>query len=162
MYRRVIGADGYPIEQVPDMFTRKDELLIQLDKTLRELLGGAPVPPGGGNGGGTPPPINFPVTTSKKLYVASIPLGATANVEVRYQFPTGTKQFALHARNGNVIRIASEPGKVATSLDPYFTLKANTAFSTEEMEVLSDPVNAFVWYFACSVASEVVEIIIGV
>jgi hypothetical protein len=159
MYKRVIGTDGYPIEQVGDILSRRDEILIQLDRTLRELLGGVPVPPGGGNGGTIPPAAPI---LSKNLYVVSVPLGATANVEVRYQFPAGTKQIALHTRNGNAIRIASEPGKVAGSNDPYFTLKANNAYCTDNLNTVGDPANVQAWYFACSVASEIVEIILGV
>lgn len=153
MYRRVLTPEGYPIEQAADVFTRRDDLLIQLDKTLRQILA---LTGGGSGGGGTP--VVFPAK-AQKLYTASVPLGV-ANTEVRWQIPAGTKQFGLHTRNGNAIRIASEPGKVAGSLDPYFTLKANTALECTELDI---PGTAdMIWYFSCSVANEVVEIIIGV
>lgn len=152
-YHRITDPDGYPGEQAADLLTRKDDLLLLILKRLEAMSGT-------GGGGGTTPPINItaPTAIAKKLTITTIPLGAV-NTERRFQFPVGTKQLTFHARNGNAVRIASEPGKVVGSNDPYFTLKANTVFCTDNFVIPEN--NVVTWYFSCAVASEVIEMVIG-
>lgn len=114
----------------------------------------------GGGGGGSTPVLS---TRAKNLQTAVLPLGA-ANKEVSYQFSIGTKNFVIHARNGNEVRMSTQQGIVTVdpaveSRDPRFTLKANTAYSQDDLNI-TDFTQTF--YFACSVANEVLEIIIGV
>lgn len=124
-----------------DWFTRMDELQILLNVKLDSLL-----------------KLARRADKAKHLQIATIPF-ITANTEVKWQFPLGTKRFVMHTRSGSAVRMATERGKVAGSQDPYFTLKANTAYSDEDffIEDFSQTI-----YFACAVATEVLEIIMGV
>ena len=97
------------------------------------------------------------------LRILTVPLGA-ANTEVKYIMPTGIKSFIMQARNNNEIRIATESGIVqyvpgTQSVDPRFSLKTGAAYTQEYLNV-----NNFqaTFYFSCSTANEVLEIIIGV
>jgi len=94
---------------------------------------------------------------SKRFYTDTISLG-TADTQTSYQFPLSMKSFVLHARNGNELRMATTSGKVAGSVDPYFTLKSNTSYDNGDLNLSA----AQTVYFSCSVDNEVIEIIIGV
>ena len=96
--------------------------------------------------------------TSIYLNVFNIPF-TTANSEVKWQFPKGAKKFTMHTRNGSAVRIATQPGLVAGSNNPHFTLKANTSMDEGDFDII-DFRQTF--YFACAQAGEVLEIIVGV
>jgi len=143
---------GLPKEHFPDRYSRIDELLVEEIKLLRDIL----VKLGGtGGGGGT---VTLESEKAKNLQITSVPFN-TADAEVKYQFALGTKSFLMHTRNGNTVRMSTQQGKVESSIDPYFTLKPNTVYNQDELNV-RDFSQTF--YFACSVAGEVLEIIIGV
>jgi len=146
-----------PAEQLKDRFSRLDELIITTNGLLKSLIArlGGTTP---GDGGGTPlPPVSEKATT---LIVATIKFDV-ADKEYAWQFPPGMKTFSMHSRSGNAVRISHTQGTVTPSVEPYFTLKANTAYSQDDLNIKSiQPPPTF--YFACSVATEVLEIIIGV
>lgn len=141
--------EEYPNEQFLDKFSRKDEIIIQLNESIRTLIQTI---------SGITPAQNLPPVKVKYLMVVTVPL-ISMSTEYHYQFPVGTKRFDLHTRNGNAVRIATEPGKVAASNDPYFTLKADTAYSSEDLNIIDF---SQTFYFACDADGEVVEMILGV
>jgi len=142
-----------PLEQFKDRFTRVDELLVMEIGLLRQIAARLGAPSGGD--GGTPAPSD----KAQRLRVATLQLGA-ANTETTWQLPPGINTFTLQSRGGNAVRMASQPGVVALSNDPYFTLKAGVVYSQDELDIaLLQP--AAVLYFSCSVANEVLELIIG-
>jgi hypothetical protein len=149
-----------PNEQYFDRTSRQDELLvvqIGLLKAIAEKLGASVSVPGDG---GSQTTIVSESDKSKNLAIITIPLG-TADTEKRWQFPIGMKTFVMHSRNGNEVRMATHPGIVADSNEPYFTLKANTAYSQDDLNIGNiQPYPTL--YFACPAADEVLEIIIGV
>jgi hypothetical protein len=148
----VMQRNVIPEENLGDRLSRSDELQVMMLKVLRAIAAklGAPV-----DGGGTP--IS---EKASSLFIATVPLG-TADNEVKWQFPVGMKTFVMHSRNGNAVRLATQPGLVTSSSEPYFTLKANTAYSQDDLNIGNvQPYPTF--YLACAVANEVIEIIIGV
>ncbi len=83
----------------------------------------------------------------------------SANTEYIWQLPKGLKCFTLQVRDGTAIRIAMEKNKVASSNEPYFTLKASASWDEDDLDI-HDP-NSF-FYFACSSIGKTVEIIVGI
>ncbi len=158
-----VGPDGLPQEHFSDRYTRSDELMIEVLKELRKVaagIGGIVIPDNPPSNGGVITPESERI---KNLRITTLPM-PTADTEYPYQFATGTKAFLMHARNGNEIRMSTQQGIVAMdpateSKDPRFTLKANTSYNQDDLNI-RDFTQTF--YFACSVASEVLEIIIGV
>ncbi len=142
-----------PAENFLDNITRVDELLVIQVGLLKSIAAKLGVPTDGNPG--TPSDLGG----IKNLQIVTLPLGASANVEVPFQFAIGTKSFIIHARNGNAVRMATQQGVVAASQEPYFTLKAGTVYTQDDL-LIRDFTQKF--YFACSVASEVLEIIQGV
>ena len=72
-----------------------------------------------------------------------------------HPLPKGCKKFLLHCRDGTAFRLAFASGKVAGSTPPYFTIKANTAYSEDNLSVEEDT-----WiYLACGSTAKVIEII---
>jgi hypothetical protein len=145
---------GYPPEQFWNRFSRTDELMVVLIEEIKKLNSGLP-----SDGGGVPGVSE----RIKNLQITVVPLGV-ANNEVKYQFALGTKSFIIHARNGNEIRMSTQQGVVSAdpateSRDPRFTLKANTNYSQDDLNI-RDFTQTF--YFACGAANEVLEIIISV
>jgi len=83
----------------------------------------------------------------------------TADKEYSWQLPKGLKWFTLHTADGTALRIATSSGKVAGSQRPYWTLKLDTSWSEENLDIQGE--DDF-FYFACGSASKVVEIIVGI
>ena len=82
----------------------------------------------------------------------------TQDKEYSWQLPKNLKKFTLHVRDGTAIRLAMVADKVAGSNSPYFTLKANTAWSEDHLDIQSDDVFL---YMACGSAGKIVEILVG-
>lgn len=102
---------------------------------------------------GPPPQLEWYVEAGKPS-IANIEM-PSANTEYSHMLPKGCKKFLLHSRDGTAFRLAFEQGKVATSTPPYFTIKANTAYSEDNLDIREDT-----WfYFACASTGKVVEII---
>ena len=79
----------------------------------------------------------------------------SADTEYLHMLPKGCKKFLLHCRDGTAFRLAFKRGKVATPTQPYFTMKANTSYSEDNLDVEEDT-----WlYLACGTASKVIEIV---
>lgn len=85
--------------------------------------------------------------------IANVPL-TIANTQYPYQFPAEVKGFTFHCRTSFAIRYAYREGLVADSQPPYFTLKANTAKSQDDLKSRG----ALRIYFASAEAAVVVEI----
>jgi hypothetical protein len=116
------------------------------------LLGATPTP----GSPGTPPVVSDKI----KHLSNGIVRFSVADTEYAYTFPVGTKAFVMHTRGGAAVRLSTEPGVVASGTqDPRFTLKANTAYDQEDLLI---PDTGQTFYFACAVAGEVLEIIVGV
>ena len=157
----VLTPDGLPTEHFVDRYSRLDELMVVQVNLLREISAklGITIPIPGGNGTGNPTQSE----RIKNLRVAVVPF-PVADTEVPYVFAIGTKSFLMHSRSGNEIRMSTQQGIVAAnpvtiSQDPHFTLKANTVYNQDDLNI-RDFTQTF--YFACSTAGEVLEIIIGV
>ena len=82
----------------------------------------------------------------------------TADKEYEVYLPKGVKFFTLHVRDGTAIRMSHLQGRVSGSEEPYFTLKANTSWDEQNVDVNRN----IRWYVACGSASKVVEVIAGV
>jgi len=80
---------------------------------------------------------------------------STANTEYDHQLPVGCKKFTLHCRDGTAFRLSYKQGTVASSDTPYFTVKANTSYYEDGLDV-GPGVRL---YFACASASKEIEII---
>lgn len=76
-----------------------------------------------------------------------------ANAEYSQALPSGTKKFLIQCRDGTAFRLAFVTGKVATPIEPYVTIPANSTYS-EDLVFSHDTL-----FFACASAGKVVEII---
>lgn len=80
----------------------------------------------------------------------------SANTEYTYEFPAGTRRYALRARDGsssNHYRWAWVTGKVATPTDPYFKVPADVAEFQAGVDVGGDTI-----YLASATAGMVIQI----
>jgi len=55
-----------------------------------------------------------------------------ANTEYEAELPTNVKHFSIQAIGSNPIRFALEEGKVASSVAPFMTLKADDSYTSPE------------------------------
>lgn len=93
---------------------------------------------------------------SRNMSVVSVFMNS-ADTEYEFGLPASTKVFIIHSRNGNAVRMSHMKGLVAGSHDPYFTLKASTAYSQDDLDIQLGQI----MYVACSIADEVLEALIG-
>lgn len=162
MQHPIFEIDGRPkyapgIAVVPYSLTLILAKLTEVANMLAGLPVTTPTTPGSP---GTTPVVSDKI---KHLSITNVQLPA-ANTEYVFTFPVGTQGFVMHARNGNIIRMSTEQGVVASdpavqSNNPRFTLKANTVYSQDDLNI-SDFLQTF--YFACGTAGEVLEIITGI
>ena len=104
------------------------------------------------------PPTPPPKVKVVKLSIVNI-IMPSANTEYSWQLPMGLKSFTLHVRDGTAIRISTFSDKVAGSNEPYFTLKTDTSWTKEDLDVQG--ADSFL-YFACGTAGKVIEILVEV
>lgn len=77
------------------------------------------------------------------------------DTEYSYAIPAGTKTLQFQCRQGRDMRFAFTTGKVATSVSPYQTLKANNTYYQDFLSLTSKII-----YFATSAnAGDVVEVL---
>jgi hypothetical protein len=81
-----------------------------------------------------------------------------ADTEYSHTLSNNCTGFTFQERSGNVIRFSFVPNTVATSTDPYCTLKANQAYTRESA---GRPVKfgGLTIYFAAGASSRVVELV---
>ena len=94
-----------------------------------------------------------------RLHVMNLEM-PSANTEYEYRLPPGCKMFIFHCRDATALRASFSRGKVASSVtgDPgYLTIKANSAWAMDNLNILEE---TFV-YFACGTAAKVIEGVIG-
>jgi hypothetical protein len=144
-----------PTEQFFNKFSRTDELIVRNNELLAQLLvklGATPA---------TGPTINIPVepTDSVKKFTVANVLLTTANTEYQWQIPQFVKRFVMQTRGGEAVRLSDVQGKVAGSVTPYFTLKANGFLSEEWVRVENDTT---ILYMASPNASVTVEILLEI
>ena len=96
---------------------------------------------------------------ANKIVMANIDI-PRANEEVPWAIPKGCIWFTLQVRDGTAVRVAVESGKVASSQPPYFTLKADNSWDERTFGI--DPRHGFPLFLACSTASKVVEVMLGI
>ena len=96
---------------------------------------------------------------SKKFHIFEIPL-LTANTEVKWTIPLGTKRFILQCRTNQDIWISTQQGAVATPLSPYLTLKAGTSWSEYDLKIDLLDVQSRVLFLASAGNNIIVEAII--
>jgi len=78
-----------------------------------------------------------------------------ADTEYSHMLPKGCKKFTLHVRDGTAIRLSFRRGVVKTPNPGYWTLKANTSWAEDNLDIEADT-----WlYFACDGTNKVLEII---
>ena len=77
------------------------------------------------------------------------------NTEYSLALPVDTKQFQFQCRGNYDVRYAFTTGKVATSVSPYFTLKAGMSIHEDKLNLTGITV-----YFACGTAGQVVELLV--
>ena len=78
-----------------------------------------------------------------------------ADIEYPVFLPAGVKGFILHCRDATAIRISHILGAVAEKSPPYFTLKSNTAFAVDNIDLP----NGQILFVACSTAAKFIETI---
>ena len=103
-----------------------------------------------GKDGTTLEPMAPPAQTPT-VYVVTL---TSADTEYSFTLPANTKKFTIQTRESADVRIATETGKVATSTDPYFTLKAGNIWWEDGLNTSAT------LYFASSTAGVHVEIIV--
>lgn len=96
---------------------------------------------------------------ANKILIANVNI-PEADKEVPWAIPKNCRWFTLQVRDGTSIRIAVESGKVANSQPPYFTIPTNNSWDERYLDV--DLRYGLPLYFACSSASKVVEVIMGI
>ena len=80
-----------------------------------------------------------------------------ADTEYTHVLDDGCLTFLVHTRDESSFRLAFEVGKVATPLEPYFTIPANSGYS--EFEVMNQEQDLLTLYFASDSSGKVIEII---
>lgn len=80
-----------------------------------------------------------------------------ADTEYSQGLPAGTKKFLVHTRDGTAFRLAFVTGKVAQSIEPYFTIPVNSAYNEDFLGL-----SGVTLYFASSSANLVMEILVWV
>lgn len=82
----------------------------------------------------------------------------TSNTEYSHTLSNDCTGFTFQERSGNEIRFSFVPNTVATSTNPYCTLKANQAYTRESA---GRPVkfSGLTIYFAAGANSRVVELV---
>ena len=88
------------------------------------------------------------------LYQYNLPL-TVPDTEYFYTLQDNCRGFEFKNRGNAVIRYSFTAGKVATSLDPYYTLNSAWAYGSPEGIDLT----GYVIYFATSTAGQVMEIV---
>jgi hypothetical protein len=88
------------------------------------------------------------------LWQGILPL-TLVDTEYPYALGDSTLGFEFKNRGNAVIRYSFTPGKVAGSLEPYYTLKSNWAYGSPEAIDLT----GYTIYFATSTLGQVMEII---
>jgi hypothetical protein len=78
-----------------------------------------------------------------------------ANTEYSQRLPKDTRKFAIHTRDGTAFRFAFDPGHVAKSQDPFFSVWANTSYPVDNILTHSKE-EIFV---ACPSSGKVVELL---
>lgn len=77
------------------------------------------------------------------------------DTEYDYNLPDGCKGFEFKNRGNAVVRYSFTAGKVATSLDPFYTLRSNWAYESPGGIDLT----GYKIYFASSSLGQVMEIV---
>ena len=90
--------------------------------------------------------------SSSSPYVIYVPM-ASADTEYEFILQRGTKKFTMHMSTAVAVRIGFILDRVAGSHPPYFTLKANTSYFEDNLNLQED---IFV-YVASSSASVVLQ-----
>lgn len=96
---------------------------------------------------------------ANRIQIANIPM-PDADTEYPWALPKNCRSFVLHTRDGTAIRVAVEADLVADSHSPYFTVKANTSLSSDELKV--EVKYGLKLFFACGSADKTIEAIMGV
>lgn len=92
-----------------------------------------------------------------RIQIANISI-VVANTEYPWALPKGCMWFTLRERNGNEIRFAVEPGRVASKQPPYFTLLDNAPPLRQRNLDISIRLPI---YFAAPNGGRVVEVLLG-
>ena len=79
-----------------------------------------------------------------------------ADQEYSFALPAGCKHFAFQCRSANDVRIAFVTGKVATSVEPFVTMKSGGSISSPE-KLMANPGTTI--YAACAAAGKILEFI---
>jgi hypothetical protein len=77
---------------------------------------------------------------------------ATANTEHVITLPVGTKQFSLAARTSAAFRLAFVTGKVATPVEPYRNVAADSEYVSNPNAPLQETADALRVYVASGTA----------
>lgn len=93
-----------------------------------------------------------------RIQIANINIVA-ANTEYPFALPKNCMWFTLRERNGDEIRFAIEPNRVADKQKPYFTLLANAPpLQQRNLSIkIRQPM-----YFAAPNGGRVVEVLLGI
>ena len=106
----------------------------------------------------TPPPRQHYPTHITRLVFIEVPL-PSADTEYTWQLPLGLRTFTLQVRDGSPLRLAWEREKVVSSNPPYFTLKPDTFWTEQNLDIQNEKC---ILYIASRTAGKIVEIIAGI
>ncbi len=98
-----------------------------------------------------------PVLTSGRPSVINIvmPAADTEYPDGGHILPKGCKRYYIHCKDGTAFRMAFETDKVADSVSPYLTVKTDSNYWEDNLN-LEDEI---IFYFASASTSKVIEII---
>jgi hypothetical protein len=79
----------------------------------------------------------------KRIVIEIIPM-RNADEEYTWKVPKYYSQFVMHARGANDVRISDKQNVVAASDEPYFTMKAGSSLSAEDLGIdFSDDIKLY-------------------
>lgn len=82
-----------------------------------------------------------------------------ADTEYDTVLPENCKDFLIHTRDESSFRLAFETGRVATPVEPYFTVPSGKSVTKEELFNSTQAGELLTLYYASSSAGKVIEII---
>lgn len=82
-----------------------------------------------------------------------------ANTEYSIELPENTRKYLVHTRDESAFRLAFEPGKVAGSVEPFFTVLANTRYWEDLIQAIDVKEKAVTLYFATAALGSIIELV---
>lgn len=96
--------------------------------------------------------------TEKHMKTSTLPL-TNANTEYPFTLSQTCVHFRIQARTAHDVRISTTAGVVATSANPFWTIKSGTVLPSRDIDRMLKPGSPLTIYLASGNAGTVVEIV---